>query len=146
MEEIRPRMGIQTSYVSARPKSAPPSEWPFSLGQGVMHRKFGEGTVVNFEGSGEHARVQVNFNHAGAKWLTPEFRSILTMPVPNGWFWLMPIWKAWDDPAGAQYSDQPGSVWRASLAKSRGAAPDVPSRLAGQRRLIFPDGSLPQRY
>jgi DNA helicase-2/ATP-dependent DNA helicase PcrA len=76
MEEIRPRMGIKTSYVSARPKSAPPSEWPFRLGQGVMHRKFGEGTVVNFEGAGEHARVQVNFHHAGAKWLVLAYANL----------------------------------------------------------------------
>ena len=34
-----------------------------------MHAKFGEGTVVSFEGSGEHTRVQVNFLDAGAKWL-----------------------------------------------------------------------------
>ena len=69
MEEIRPRMGIRSSYVSARPATIPPSDWPFSLGQNVIHRKFGEGTVISFEGSGEHARVQVNFHQAGAKWL-----------------------------------------------------------------------------
>jgi DNA helicase-2/ATP-dependent DNA helicase PcrA len=34
-----------------------------------MHPKFGEGTVLGFEGSGEHSRVQVNFPAAGAKWL-----------------------------------------------------------------------------
>ena len=34
-----------------------------------MHPKFGEGTVLAFEGAGEHARVHVNFCDAGPKWL-----------------------------------------------------------------------------
>mgnify|MGYP000930164778 FL=1 len=41
----------------------------FSVGQTVMHGKFGQGTIVNAEGSGSDARVQVNFKHAGVKWL-----------------------------------------------------------------------------
>ena len=39
------------------------------MGQRVQHAKFGEGVVVQAEGSGERARVQVNFAQAGAKWL-----------------------------------------------------------------------------
>ena len=39
------------------------------MGQRVMHAKFGEGVVLQAEGSGERARVQVNFAGAGAKWL-----------------------------------------------------------------------------
>ena len=39
------------------------------LGQRVMHPKFGEGVVLKYEGQGAHARVQVNFNRAGSKWL-----------------------------------------------------------------------------
>jgi len=41
----------------------------FSLGQRVAHAKFGEGTVLNYEGSGEHGRVQVHFDDIGSKWL-----------------------------------------------------------------------------
>ncbi|MEG3767324.1 DNA helicase II [Alteromonas sp. 14N.309.X.WAT.G.H12] len=41
----------------------------FQLGQRVTHRKFGEGVVLNYEGSGDHARVQVNFDEFGSKWL-----------------------------------------------------------------------------
>ena len=41
----------------------------FQLGERVAHPKFGEGTVLNYEGSGEHARVQVNFEAFGTKWL-----------------------------------------------------------------------------
>jgi DNA helicase-2/ATP-dependent DNA helicase PcrA len=39
------------------------------LGQRVRHEKFGEGVVTSCEGRGEHARVQVNFQGAGNKWL-----------------------------------------------------------------------------
>ena len=41
----------------------------FHIGQNVMHGKFGLGVIVNAEGSGMDARVQVNFGHAGMKWL-----------------------------------------------------------------------------
>jgi len=41
----------------------------FTLGQRVMHTKFGEGTVLNMEGRGGSARVQVNFERTGSKWL-----------------------------------------------------------------------------
>ncbi|AIR88807.1 DNA helicase II [Pseudomonas cremoricolorata] len=40
----------------------------FTLGQRVQHSVFGEGTILNFEGSGAQARVQVNFAE-GSKWL-----------------------------------------------------------------------------
>jgi DNA helicase-2/ATP-dependent DNA helicase PcrA len=39
------------------------------LGQRVMHPKFGEGVVLNFEGAGAQSRVQVQFENAGSKWL-----------------------------------------------------------------------------
>jgi DNA helicase II / ATP-dependent DNA helicase PcrA len=41
----------------------------FRLGQSVSHATFGEGVIVQFEGSGAHARVQVNFAREGSKWL-----------------------------------------------------------------------------
>ncbi len=41
----------------------------FRLGQSVSHATFGEGVIVQFEGSGAHARVQVNFACEGSKWL-----------------------------------------------------------------------------
>lgn len=41
----------------------------YSLGQRVAHAKFGDGTVLNYEGSGEHGRVQVHFDDIGSKWL-----------------------------------------------------------------------------
>lgn len=45
----------------------------YSLGQRVKHAKFGEGTIINFEGSGAQSRVQVAFNGEGIKWLVTEY-------------------------------------------------------------------------
>jgi DNA helicase-2/ATP-dependent DNA helicase PcrA len=41
----------------------------FRIGQNVMHPKFGSGVIVDAEGSGGDARVQVNFGSQGVKWL-----------------------------------------------------------------------------
>ena len=41
----------------------------FRIGQSVMHAKFGLGVIINAEGGGTDARVQVNFGNAGMKWL-----------------------------------------------------------------------------
>ena len=41
----------------------------FKLGQFVTHAVFGEGVILNFEGAGAQARVQVNFANDGIKWL-----------------------------------------------------------------------------
>lgn len=41
----------------------------YSLGQRVRHTKFGEGTVLNYEGTGPQSRIQVNFDEVGSKWL-----------------------------------------------------------------------------
>lgn len=43
--------------------------FPFALGQRVRHSRFGEGVVLNGDGQGEAARVQVNFSQEGKKWL-----------------------------------------------------------------------------
>lgn len=42
---------------------------PWRMGQTVAHAKFGEGVILNIEGSGTDARVQVNFGKHGVKWL-----------------------------------------------------------------------------
>ena len=47
-----------------------------ALGQRVLHSKFGEGTVLNFEGAGAKARVQVNFDYEGSKWLVVGFANL----------------------------------------------------------------------
>lgn len=45
------------------------NETGLSLGQRVNHSKFGEGTIINYEGSGAQSRVEVSFDNIGSKWL-----------------------------------------------------------------------------
>ncbi|HCH51893.1 MAG TPA: DNA helicase II [Proteus sp.] len=45
----------------------------YSLGQRVKHPKFGAGTIINIEGSGEHCRLQIAFQGEGIKWLVAAF-------------------------------------------------------------------------
>ncbi len=46
------------------------------IGQHVKHAKFGKGIITNYEGSGEHARVQVRFDQVGTKWLVASFAKL----------------------------------------------------------------------
>ncbi len=45
------------------------NEFGFRIGQGVAHGKYGEGVILQMEGSGDRAKVEVNFPGVGAKWL-----------------------------------------------------------------------------
>ena len=64
------RMNAQVSRPIYQGYNEPnPDVREFGLGQLVVHPKFGEGTVLNFEGDGPQARVQVNFESVGSKWL-----------------------------------------------------------------------------
>jgi DNA helicase II / ATP-dependent DNA helicase PcrA len=56
-----------------------PDAHPFSIGQNVMHAKFGEGVVVNFEGRGLDARVQVKFRRDGVKWLALQYAKLVAV-------------------------------------------------------------------
>ena len=47
------------------------------LGQRVQHPKFGEGVVLTCEGQGAHARVQVNFEENGSKWLVVAYANLV---------------------------------------------------------------------
>jgi DNA helicase-2/ATP-dependent DNA helicase PcrA len=51
-------------------------ELPFRIGQNVTHPKFGAGVIVNAEGSGSDARLQVNFGNQGMKWLQMEYAKL----------------------------------------------------------------------
>lgn len=46
------------------------------VGQRVQHKKFGAGVLINYEGQGEHARIQVKFDKAGTKWLVASFAKL----------------------------------------------------------------------
>ncbi len=52
------------------------SSSPWRIGQNVLHAKFGAGVIVNAEGRGSDARVQVNFHKAGVKWLALEYAKL----------------------------------------------------------------------
>lgn len=49
------------------------------LGQRVVHGTFGEGVIINHEGYGAHARVQVKFNKDGAKWLVAAYANLTAL-------------------------------------------------------------------
>ena len=51
----------------------------YRIGQRVAHGKFGEGVVLQAEGAGERARIQVNFAQAGAKWLMLGYAKLETI-------------------------------------------------------------------
>ena len=46
------------------------------LGSRVRHAKFGEGVVLNVEGNGPQARIQVNFESQGTKWLMLSYANL----------------------------------------------------------------------
>jgi DNA helicase-2/ATP-dependent DNA helicase PcrA len=53
----------------------PPAS-PWRVGQSVLHPKFGRGVIVGAEGRGADARVQVNFQSSGMKWLALEYAKL----------------------------------------------------------------------
>jgi DNA helicase-2/ATP-dependent DNA helicase PcrA len=79
MEGMTP---IVTINHPGKPASAPTAattlqEGGLRLGQQVTHLTFGEGTVINFAGNGEHLRVQVRFAKAGTKWLVAAYANLV---------------------------------------------------------------------
>lgn len=52
---------------------------PIKLGANVEHPTFGGGVVVDYEGNGAHARVQVQFDEVGAKWLVMAYANLTVM-------------------------------------------------------------------
>jgi DNA helicase-2/ATP-dependent DNA helicase PcrA len=68
--------GADASGDAALHTGTPGNGTPLRLGARVQHAKFGEGVVLGIEGQGEHARVQVNFNGAGAKWLVLAYANL----------------------------------------------------------------------
>jgi ATP-dependent DNA helicase UvrD/PcrA len=83
VEEVRPRIQISRpvynpqSYSSSRSSSLQ-EETPggIRLGQRVHHGKFGDGVVLNLEGQGTHARVEVRFENLGSKWLVLSYANL----------------------------------------------------------------------
>ncbi len=83
IEEIRPRIQIsrpvytpRRSGLGGRVYEEPATFGGVRLGQRVRHGKYGEGTVLELEGDGSHARVHVNFERQGRKWLMLAFANL----------------------------------------------------------------------
>ena len=80
LNEVRPRVQVSrpASGFATRPAPGHASlETPgLKLGQTVTHAKFGPGVVTDYEGSGAHARVQVNFASEGSKWLVLAYANL----------------------------------------------------------------------
>ena len=82
MDEIRPRAQTTTAYTRRDFASAKETKYKvedeigYALGQKVLHPSFGEGIVLNYEGTGEAARVQINFDSSGTKWLVLSFAKL----------------------------------------------------------------------
>ena len=77
VEEIRPRLSVSRPIFVKRPsviEDAPPAS--MRLGSRVRHAKFGDGVVLNFEGGGPQARIQVNFERHGTKWLMLSYANL----------------------------------------------------------------------
>ena len=79
IEEVRPRRHVSQPVYQRG--SMPPADPGFGirLGQRVRHGTFGDGVVLGFEGAGAHARIQVNFEAAGAKWLVMSYANLETL-------------------------------------------------------------------
>ncbi|MEE4184575.1 MAG: DNA helicase II [Gammaproteobacteria bacterium] len=77
-EEIRPSIRVARPAFS-RPAALGGGAPDVRLGQRVRHGKFGEGVVLNYEGAGAHARVQVNFADNGTKWLVMSYANLELM-------------------------------------------------------------------
>ena len=52
------------------------ADTPFALGDRVTHNMFGEGIILNYEGQGDNARVEVNFDSGGSKWLVISYANL----------------------------------------------------------------------
>ena len=55
---------------------ATPAASPWRIGQSVRHARFGVGVIIDAEGRGHDARVQVNFRDAGVKWLALDYAKL----------------------------------------------------------------------
>jgi DNA helicase-2/ATP-dependent DNA helicase PcrA len=76
LEEVRPRVGVSLPKAVGRFRVEEPAVGGVRLGARVRHGKFGEGVILNVEGNGAHARVQVSFERQGTKWLMVQYANL----------------------------------------------------------------------
>jgi len=95
MRRVKPRLSYRDSGLGTRDSGyragtpaapgpslvsslqSPVSDSPWRVGQSVTHPRFGAGVIVNAEGRGADARVQVNFKGSGLKWLMIEYAKLV---------------------------------------------------------------------
>ncbi|MGB6307086.1 MAG: DNA helicase II [Steroidobacteraceae bacterium] len=78
VEEIRPRLQVSRPvFVKHSSSLEEPPAPNMRMGSRVRHSKFGDGVVLNFEGNGPHARIQVNFESQGTKWLMLSYANLV---------------------------------------------------------------------
>jgi DNA helicase-2/ATP-dependent DNA helicase PcrA len=79
LNEVRPKVQVSRAASLGASRGSfghAPIEAPaMKLGSNVSHPKFGLGVVVDYEGAGAHARVQVQFDE-GAKWLVLAYANL----------------------------------------------------------------------
>ena len=64
------------SYVRHTPKVTTTNAATFRLGQPIIHPKFGEGIVLNYEPDDQGGRIQIRFHHHGVKWLLAQYANL----------------------------------------------------------------------
>jgi DNA helicase II / ATP-dependent DNA helicase PcrA len=84
LEDVRARTKVSTPVSSRRRYTTEQSVTSsngvsLQIGQQVRHRKFGNGVIINIEGSGAKARLHINFGRSvGSKWLMMEYANLET--------------------------------------------------------------------
>jgi DNA helicase-2/ATP-dependent DNA helicase PcrA len=77
LHEVRPKIQLSRPvYGGRQSERIEPATTGLRLGQRVTHPSFGIGVVMDAEGAGAHARVQVNFESAGPKWLVMAYANL----------------------------------------------------------------------
>ena len=71
IQDVRPRVDVSRPRAPRAAGGGLPS-----LGSRVRHAKFGAGTVLTVEGQGDNARIQINFDEAGPKWLVAGYATL----------------------------------------------------------------------
>jgi DNA helicase-2/ATP-dependent DNA helicase PcrA len=76
IEEVRPRLQVSRPAFAGRKLVEDSPQTAMRMGSRVRHSKFGDGVVLSFEGNGPHARIQVNFERQGTKWLMLSYANL----------------------------------------------------------------------
>jgi DNA helicase-2/ATP-dependent DNA helicase PcrA len=83
MVEVRPRAHVTQTIHRPEPMqkvkkriSGDNNNDGLNIGQRVSHKKFGEGVIIDLEGQGKSARVQVKFESSGSKWLVVAYANL----------------------------------------------------------------------